>query len=63
MVNARASGTYDDKRTCRSCLSKSDELIALDKPFNQIAKADREFIDSRETVANVMMTCANIQVN
>lgn len=62
--NVRISVDDDVQRLCRSCLSRDEKLIPLDKPYNHVVNTAYEYseINERETIANLMMTCGNVKV-
>lgn len=63
-METRIHAGYDMQQTCRSCLSQLDfdELISLDKPHDEIAGGTEKLL-TRKTTGEIMMECANIEVN
>lgn len=53
---------YDLQQTCRSCLRQSDEMISLNEPHEENACTEFTF-SIHKTTGEVMMECANVEVN
>lgn len=53
---------YDLQQTCRSCLRQSKEMISLNVPHEENACTEFTF-SIHKTTGEVMMECANVEVN